>query len=177
MPLAKKAKTKRDTNIVSNNLKNNKQISKAMPTEPKRCWNTTNPLYIKYHDEEWGVPVHDDRRLFEFLTLDAFQAGLTWLLILQRREDFRRAFDGFSPEKIACYTEADVERLMAAPGVIHNKMKIKATINNAKRFLEVQKEFGSFDVYIWRFVGGKTIINNFAQASPICLRKPSSPKP
>jgi DNA-3-methyladenine glycosylase I len=132
-----------------------------MDSTLKRCWGTTNLLYVKYHDEEWGVPVHDDRRLFEFLVLDSFQAGLTWLLILQRRDSFRKAFDEFNIEKIAKYTSVDVERLMATPNIIHNQLKIKATINNAERFLLVQKKFGSFDSYIWGFVNGKTINNCF----------------
>ena len=132
-----------------------------MDSKLKRCWDTTNPLYVKYHDEEWGVPVHNDRKLFEFLVLDSFQAGLTWLLILQRRDTFRRAFNDFNPEKIAKYTDSDVERLMATPGIIRNQLKIKAAVNNADKFLLVQKEFGSFDAYIWRFVGGKTINNAF----------------
>ncbi|MGA2385215.1 MAG: DNA-3-methyladenine glycosylase I [Candidatus Bathyarchaeia archaeon] len=132
-----------------------------MDSTLRRCWDTTNPLYIKYHDEEWGIPLHDDRKLFEFLVLDSFQAGLTWLLILQRREHFRKAFDNFNPEKIAKYTAFDVERLMATPNIVRNQLKIKAAINNAEKFLQVQKEFGSFDTYIWRFVGGQTIHNGF----------------
>lgn len=131
--------------------------------EKTRCWNTTNPLYIKYHDEEWGVPVHDDKVLFEFLVLDGFQAGLTWLLILQRREQFRKSFDCFDPQKVAAYTDLDVERLMKTPNIIHNKLKIKATLKNARQFLIIQKEFGSFNDYIWNFVGGKTISNTFAR--------------
>jgi DNA-3-methyladenine glycosylase I len=105
--------------------------------------------------------VHDDRKLFEFLVLDGFQAGLTWLIILQRRDNFRAAFDGFNPEKIAKYTAADFERLMATPNIIRNQLKIKAAINNAEKFLSVQKEFGSFDAYIWSFVNGKTIHTSF----------------
>jgi len=131
----------------------------------KRCWNTTNPLYIKYHDEEWGTPVHDDKTLFEFLTLEGFQAGLTWELILKRREAFRKAFDDFNPKKIAAYTDRDVKRLMNNPDIIRNKAKITAAINNAQRFKEIQKEFGSFDKFIWQFVGGKTInhaLKNFS---------------
>jgi len=127
----------------------------------KRCWGTTNPLYLKYHDEEWGVPVHDDRKLFEFLVLDSFQAGLTWLLILQRRDSFRIAFDNFNPEKIAKYTSRDVERLMETSNIVRNQLKIKAAINNAEKFLSIQKEFGSLDAYVWRFVNGKTIHNSF----------------
>ena len=138
-----------------------------MDSTLRRCWDTTNPLYVRYHDEEWGVPVHDDRKLFEYLVLDSFQAGLTWLLILQRRDTFRRAFDDFNSEKIAKYTSIDVGRLMATPNIIHNQLKIKAAINNAERFLAVQKEFGSFDSYIWRFVGGETIHNSFESLSDL----------
>lgn len=122
-----------------------------------RCWSTDNPLYIRYHDEEWGVPVHDDKTLFEFLTLEGFQAGLTWELILKRRKALRKAFDNFNPDKIARYTDEDVERLMKDPGVIRNRAKILAAINNAERFVEVRKEFGSFDAFIWKFVQGKTM--------------------
>ena len=130
-----------------------------------RCWDSDNPLYVKYHDEEWGTPVHDDRTLFEFLTLEGFQAGLTWELILKRRATLRKAFDNFSPDKIARYTDEDVERLMKDPGVIRNRAKILATINNAGRFREVKKEFGSFDAFIWKFVQGRTInhaLKNFS---------------
>jgi DNA-3-methyladenine glycosylase I len=122
-----------------------------------RCWDTDNPLYVKYHDEEWGTPVHDDRTLFEFLTLEGFQAGLTWELILKRRVALRKAFAGFNPEKMARYMDEDVERLMNDPGVIRNRAKILAAINNARRFREVRKEFGSFDAFIWKFVKGRTI--------------------
>ncbi|MGD0159727.1 MAG: DNA-3-methyladenine glycosylase I [Candidatus Bathyarchaeia archaeon] len=130
-----------------------------------RCWDTDNPLYVRYHDEEWGTPVHDNRTLFEFLTLEGFQAGLTWELILKRRTTLRKAFDNFNPDKIARYTDEDVERLMKDPGVIRNRAKILATINNAGRFREVKKEFGSFDALIWKFVRRKTInhaLKNFS---------------
>jgi DNA-3-methyladenine glycosylase I len=133
----------------------------------KRCWNTDDPLYIKYHDDEWGVPVHEDNRLFEFLVLDAFQAGLSWLIILKKREGFRKAFDDFDPEKIAKFTEKDVERLVENSNIIRNRGKILATINNARCFLEIQKEFGCFDTYIWQFVKGKTIQNSFRHLSEI----------
>ena len=136
-----------------------------MKSKLKRCWNTDNPLYVKYHDEEWGVPVHDDRTLFEFITLEGFQAGLTWELILKRREAMRKAFDDFNPEKIAGYGEEDVKRLMANPNVIRNRAKILATINNALRLKEVQKEFGSFDAFVWKFVQGKTLNNAFTDFS------------
>ena len=131
----------------------------------KRCWNTDNPLYIKYHDEEWGVPVHEDNKIFEFLVLDCFQAGLSWLIILKKRDAFRKAFDNFDPEKIEKYTEKDVERLVEDSNIIRNRNKILATINNARCFLEVQKEFGCFDPYIWQFVNGRTIQNSLGQLS------------
>jgi DNA-3-methyladenine glycosylase I len=133
-----------------------------MNSQRRRCWNTTNPLYVKYHDEEWGVPVHDDNKLFEFLVLDSFQAGLTWLMILQRRDYFREAFDNFDPQKVANCTPVEFERLMQTPNIIHNRMKIEAAVSNAAKFLLVQKEFGSFDSYIWWFVNGRTIHNSFA---------------
>jgi DNA-3-methyladenine glycosylase I len=136
-----------------------------MNRELKRCWNTDKPLYNKYHDEEWGVPVHDDKKLFEFLVLDGFQAGLSWWIILERRDTFRKAFDNFDPKKIAKYTLEDIDRLMNNPGVIKNKAKITSTINNAQQFLKIQKEFGSFDTYIWQFVQGKTINNKFKELS------------
>jgi len=130
-----------------------------------RCWKTTDPLYIEYHDKEWGVPVHDDRTLFEFLILEGFQAGVSWVLILRKRENFRRAFDGFDPVKVSKYTEKDVERLMNDPGILRNRLKIRSAISNAQRFLDVQEEFGSFDRYIWGFVGGKPIKNGFTSFS------------
>lgn len=132
---------------------------------PKRCWNVEKPLYIKYHDEEWGVPVHNDQKLFEFLILDGFQAGLSWWLILERREAFKAAFDNFDPKKVAKYTAKDVERIMKAPGIVKNKAKIAAAITNAQQFLKVQKEFGSFDAFIWQFVNGKTKQNAFKDFS------------
>ncbi len=122
-----------------------------------RCWNTDNPLYVKYHDEEWGTPVHDDKTLFEFLVLEGFQAGLTWELILKRREALKKAFDDFDPGKIVAYTDADVRRLMNNPEIIRNRAKILATINNARRFKEIKEDFGSFDAFVWKFVGGKPI--------------------
>jgi len=134
-----------------------------------RCWKTDNPLFIKYHDEEWGTPVHDNRVLFEFLVLEGFQAGLTWELILKRREALRKAFDNFEPQKVAEYGDEDVKRLMGNPEVIRNRAKILAAINNARRFREIQEEFGSFDIYVWRFVGGRTIdhgLRDFSEMPP-----------
>ena len=133
------------------------QSSWTMKKKPIRCWNTDDPLYLKYHDEEWGAPVHDDRTLFEFLTLEGFQAGLTWELILKRRVALKKAFDNFNAEKIARYADKDVERLMNDQGVIRNRAKILAAINNAERVKAIRKEFGSFDAFIWKFVQGKTI--------------------
>lgn len=114
-------------------------------------------MMMRYHDEEWGIPVHDDCLLFEFLALEGAQAGLSWQTILRKRENYRAAFDGFDPAKIAAYGEADRRRLLANAGIVRNRLKIDATINNAQRLLEVQKEFGSFDRYIWQFTGNQTI--------------------
>ena len=125
-----------------------------------RCpWvDLTKPDYVEYHDREWGVPVHDDRLLFEFLTLEAAQAGLSWYTVLRKRENYRKAFDGFDPKKVSKYGEKKFTELMGNAGIIRNRAKISAAINNAQRFLEVQKEFGSFADYIWRFVNGKSIV-------------------
>jgi len=114
---------------------------------------------IKYHDEEWGVPVHDDNKLFEFLVLEGAQAGLNWQIVLNKRENYRIALSGFDPTKIANYGDEDIKRLLSDPGIIRNRLKIEATIRNAKEFLVVQKEFDTFDAYIWQFVGGKPIRN------------------
>ena len=128
----------------------------------KRCnWVSTDELYIKYHDNEWGKPVYDDATIFEFLVLESFQAGLSWITILKKREHFRDAFDQFDYKKIAYYSEEKVDALMQNAGIVRNRLKILATINNAQRFLEVQKEFGTFSAYIWSFVGGKPLVNSF----------------
>ncbi|MBU5613207.1 DNA-3-methyladenine glycosylase I [Geomonas azotofigens] len=124
-------------------------------TSPNRCgWAGSDPLYCAYHDLEWGVPVHDDRLLFEFLTLEGAQAGLSWITILRKREGYRRAFAGFDPELVARFSDADLPRLMADPAIVRNRLKIGSTIDNARAFLRVQEEFGSFDAYLWRFVDG-----------------------
>ncbi|MDR3201519.1 MAG: DNA-3-methyladenine glycosylase I [Spirochaetales bacterium] len=124
----------------------------------KRCgWCESSDLYIAYHDTEWGVPVHDDRKQFEFLVLESAQAGLSWITILKKRENYRKAYDGFDPQKVARYGEAKKKKLLADAGIVRNRLKIEASINNAKRFLEIQKEFGSFSVYIWGFTKGKTV--------------------
>jgi len=127
---------------------------------PIRCaWCGDDPLYVRYHDEEWGVPVHDDRRLFEMLILEGAQAGLSWITILRKREAYRAAFDDFDARKISRYTDSRLRTLMADPGIVRNRLKIAGTVKNAKAFLSVQKEFGSFDAYVWRFVGGAPKIN------------------
>lgn len=128
----------------------------------KRCdWGSKNELMIKYHDEEWGVPLHDDRKLFEFFVLEGFQAGLSWQIVLNKRKAFREAFDGFNPEIIASYKQDKFEELVQNKTIIRNKMKIAACVNNAQRFLEIQQEFGSFDKYIWGFVNYKPKKNTF----------------
>ena len=123
----------------------------------KRCDWAKTPLSIAYHDEEWGVPLHDDVRLFEFLILEGAQAGLSWETILQKREHYRKAFDGFEPAKVSKYNSRKVASLLRDPGIIRNQLKVQSAIGNAKSFLAVQREFGSFDAYVWRFVGGKPI--------------------
>lgn len=128
----------------------------------KRCpWPSEDKLMVKYHDEEWGVPVHSDRKHFEFLLLDAFQAGLSWSTILKRRKTFKKAYDNFDYKKIAEYSTKDKKRLLNDPGIIRNRLKVDASIINAQKFQEIQKEFGSFDKYIWKFVGGETIKSRF----------------
>jgi DNA-3-methyladenine glycosylase I len=119
----------------------------------------SNDLAIRYHDEEWGVPVHDDRTLFEFLILEGAQAGLSWNTILNTRENYRRAFDGFDPSRVACYDRRKAQQLLRDPGIVRNKLKIAASVENAKAFLRVQEEFASFDRYIWQFVGGRPKVN------------------
>lgn len=127
-----------------------------------RCkWCVNSELEMKYHDDEWGVPVHDDRKHFEFLVLDAFQAGLSWAIILRKRENFRSALDNFEPERIGRYTKRKIERLMQDSGIVRNRMKIEATVQNAKRFMDVQQEYGDFDSFIWQFVGGSTRQNSW----------------
>ena len=127
-----------------------------------RCgWATSDPLYISYHDEEWGVPLHDDRRLFEMLILEGAQAGLSWIAILRRREGYRRAFDGFDPEKIARYGAEKTAALLADPGIIRNRAKVAAAVTNARAFLAVREETGSFDHFLWDLVGGQPIQNRW----------------
>jgi len=132
-----------------------------------RCGWAKDDLMIEYHDKEWGIPVHDDRKLFEMLILEGAQAGLTWLTILKRRENYRKAFDNFIPHKVSKYDAKNILQLLKNAGIIRNKLKIKSAINNAKRFLEIQEESGSFDKYLWGFVDYKPIINNYKNLSSI----------
>lgn len=128
-----------------------------------RCpWvDLTKPDYVAYHDEEWGVPVHDDRKLLEFLTLEAAQAGLSWYTILRKRANYRKVFAGFDAQKVAKFTQAKIEKLLLDPGIVRNRLKVESAVKNARQFLKVQEEFGSFDTYIWRFVDGKPIVNKW----------------
>ncbi|HPB02941.1 MAG TPA: DNA-3-methyladenine glycosylase I [Bacteroidales bacterium] len=143
--------------------------------EIQRCaWSTTDPLYIKYHDEEWGVPVHDDATMFEFLILETFQAGLSWLTILRKRENFRKAFAGFNFEKVAKFSEKDFNRLMQDEGIIRNRLKIAAAITNAKAFIEVRKEHGTFCNYLWAFVDNKPVHAKLKSLSDIPASTPLS---
>ena len=142
---------------------------------PTRCpWVGSDPLYTAYHDQEWGVPVHDDRLLFEFLILEGMQAGLSWAIILKKRDNFRRAFDGFEPQRVAQYGDEKVADLLADPGIVRNRLKVSAAIRNARAFLEIQGEFGSFSAYIWRFVGGKPKVNAWRTLAEIPAMSPES---
>ncbi|MFX0182033.1 MAG: DNA-3-methyladenine glycosylase I [Candidatus Hodarchaeota archaeon] len=137
-------------------------------TKRRRCeWASSDPLMIKYHDEEWGVPVHDDTELFEFLILEGAQAGLSWSTILNRREGYRKAFQNFNVLKVASFSEKEIELLLKDEGIIRNRLKIRSAINNAKRFIEIQEEFGSFNQYIWQFVNFKPIQNRFKKLKEI----------
>lgn len=140
-----------------------------------RCgWCGTDPLYQEYHDNEWGKPVYDDDRLFEFLLLETFQAGLSWITILRRRESFAKAFDNFDYKKIAQYGQADIDRLMSDPGIIRNRLKVLAAITNAQNYMKVQQEFGSFSTYFWAFTNGKPIVNTFATLREVPATTPLS---
>lgn len=148
-----------------------------MDDQRKRCpWPGADPLYIDYHDTEWGVPVRDDRLLFEFLILEGFQAGLAWITILKKRENFRKAFAGFDPERVARFTERDRKRLMADKGIVRNHLKIDAAVQNARAFLDVQEQFPSFSDYIWDFVDGKPITNHFDRMEDVPAQTPLSEK-
>ncbi len=143
--------------------------------EKRRCpWPADDKLMLKYHDTEWGVPVHRDKKLFEFMVLDAFQAGLSWAIILRKREGFRKAFAGFDPAKVARFTPKKVEKLLQDPGILRNRLKVESTVDNAKAFLAVQKEFGSFNKYIWQFTGGKPKVNRLRSLADYRATSPES---
>ena len=143
--------------------------------EGKRCaWCLGSPEYIAYHDREWGRPAHDDRVLFEFLILEGAQAGLSWSTILAKRENYRRAFAGFDPAKVARFTPGRVRKLLADPGIVRNRLKVEGAVKNAQAFLEVQKEFGSFDKYVWSFVGGKPIVRRPRSLKEVPATTPES---
>jgi DNA-3-methyladenine glycosylase I len=142
-----------------------------------RCeWCGSDPIYVNYHDKEWGTPEHDDVKLFEMIALDGMQAGLSWMTILKKRENFRLAFDGFNPEVVAGYTQDKVEVLMNDAGIVRNRLKIEAIISNARLTLDVQKEFGSLNEYLWRFVDGKLVVNQWKSMSEIPASTPLSDK-
>ena len=140
-----------------------------------RCaWVSGDPLYLAYHDREWGVPVHDDRLLFEFVVLESAQAGLSWLTILKKRENYRRAFAGFDVKKVAAFDERKVEELLQDAGIVRNRLKVRSTVSNAQRFMEIQSEFGAFATYLWGFVGGKPKINAWKSAQKVPATTPQS---
>ncbi|HXI10147.1 MAG TPA: DNA-3-methyladenine glycosylase I [Thermodesulfobacteriota bacterium] len=144
-------------------------------SEILRCpWAGSDPLYVAYHDTEWGVPVFDDRKLFEFLLLEGAQAGLSWLTVLKKRENYRKAFSGFDPAKVAGFGEEKILRLLEDPGIIRNRLKVRAAVDNARAFLKVQEEFGSFAEYSWRFVGGRPRKNSFKSLRDIPATSPES---
>ncbi len=146
-----------------------------MPQKMKSCsWPAGDPLMIAYHDTEWGVPLHDDRQLFEFLVLEGMQAGLSWSTILRKRENFRKAFEGFEPSRVAAYSRREIDRLLADEGIVRNRLKVEAAINNAQKFVAIQEEFGSFDRYIWGLIGGKPIRHRFRSISEVPATTPES---
>ncbi len=147
----------------------------ASDDQQTRCaWVTDDPLYLRYHDEEWGVPLHDDRGLFEFLILEGAQAGLSWLTILKKREHYRCAFKGFDPRRVARFGPQQLQRLLADPGIVRNRLKLEASIANARAVLAVQREFGSFDAFIWSFTGGRPIRNRWKAARSVPARTPAA---
>lgn len=156
-------KTKSDN--PSSDIQNQESINQH---QLNRCsWCGSDPVYIKYHDEEWGVPVHDDRKLFEMLNLEGAQAGLSWITILRKREKYLQLFDNFDAEKIVKYSDKKLENILQDSGIVRNKLKVNSVVTNAKAYMQVQKEFGSFDKYIWQFVGGKPIVNNFKSLNKV----------
>lgn len=160
---------------VSDSLTEHSGTMAAMSTQPNRCgWCGTDPTYIAYHDHEWGVPVHDDQRWFEFVLLEGAQAGLSWITILRKRAAYREVFDQFDPQIIAAYGDQKVATLLSNPGIVRNRLKIHAAIRNARVFCAIQQEFGSFDAYIWRFVGGQPIRNRYQTLADVPAVTPES---
>ena len=151
-------------------------MSRAPKADLVRCtWPAAgNELYVRYHDEEWGVPVRDDRKQFEFLTLESAQAGLSWATILNKREGYRRAFADFDPEKVARFTEKRIEKILTDPGIVRNRLKVRAAVTNAQKFLEVQEEFNGFAKYLWQFVGGKPVQNRWTEHKQVPATSPES---
>jgi DNA-3-methyladenine glycosylase I len=151
-------------------------MSRAGAKELIRCtWPLSgNELYVSYHDDEWGVPVYDDRKQFEFLTLESAQAGLSWATILNKREGYRRAFADFDPEKVARFTEKRIEKILTDPGIVRNRLKVRAAVTNAQKFLEVQDEFNGFAKYLWQFVGGKPLQNRWTEHKQVPATSPES---
>ncbi len=138
-----------------------------MPEKNRCAWAGSDPLYCEYHDKEWGVPVYDDRKHFEFLILEGAQAGLSWITILRKRENYRKLFADFDPVKVARFSEEKIEKILLDPGIVRNRLKVNAAVTNAKAFLKVQKEFGSFNEYCWQFVGGKPIVNKWKSMAEV----------
>jgi DNA-3-methyladenine glycosylase I len=149
--------------------------AKPMSTDTQRCsWVGTDPLMVTYHDNEWGVPVHEDRKLFEFMVLDAMQAGLNWRIVLQKRQSFHQALSGFDLRKIAKYSDRDLDRLLGTEGIIRNRLKLAASITNARAAVKVQQEFGSLDSYLWQFVDGRPLVNAWKKSSQIPVQSPEA---
>jgi DNA-3-methyladenine glycosylase I len=146
----------------------------SFPDRVRCAWVGRDPVYLAYHDREWGVPVHDDRLLFEFLVLEGAQAGLSWMTILRKREGYRRAFSGFEPEKVAAYGGDDVDRLLADSGIVRNRLKIESAVANARALLKVKEEYGSFAAYVWRFVDGETIQNEWRSDTELPAKTPEA---
>jgi DNA-3-methyladenine glycosylase I len=151
-------------------------MTRSVAKELVRCtWPLSgNELYVRYHDDEWGVPVYDDRKQFEFLTLESAQAGLSWATILNKREGYRRAFADFDPEKVARFTEKRIEKILTDPGIVRNRLKVRAAVTNAQKFLEVQEEFDGFAKYLWQFVGGKPVQNRWTEHKQVPATSPES---
>jgi len=172
--MTRNMKAERNPNPEIRNPKDQTVGSDGFSAPLKRCAWANGELYAAYHDREWGVPVHDDRLLFEFLILEGAQAGLSWITILKKRENYRRAFDNFDPAKVARYDSRKIQKLLADEGIVRNKLKIQSSVQNAKAFVAVQREFGSFDRYLWQFVGGKPIRNHWKSLGEIPARTPIS---